>query len=106
MTSRPFALTVLMLSTLAGCADLDRGPAAVEPEAGASDDGGTPDDGGASETGALSFATDIRPLVQTCVRCHSPGQQAGDTQLILGGTPAADDAAVRRFVDTSAPSGS
>jgi hypothetical protein len=97
MTSR---LRVLLVLLPLGCADLERGPAAVEPEAGVAADAGTTD--GA----ALSFEASVRPLLQACARCHAPGQQADDTQLILGGTAAADYAAVSRFVDTSAPSGS
>jgi hypothetical protein len=100
MTSRvAFALAVAALS-LAACADFERGPAAVVPDAAASDDGGNAD--GA----ALSFATDVSPLLSRCARCHVAGQEAGDTKLLFTGNAAADYATVTMFVDTSAPSSS
>jgi hypothetical protein len=86
---------------LAGCADLERGPAAVPPDAAATEDAATPADGE-----ALSFATHVRPVLEACVRCHAAGQEAGDTQLVFAGDAAADLASVVRFVDTSAPAGS
>jgi hypothetical protein len=98
MSSRRLLLTALLL---AGCADLERGPAAVEPDAGENADAAATTDGP-----ALSFATDVRPLLESCVRCHTAGQEAGDTQLLFTANAAADLAAVMRFVDTAAPAGS
>jgi len=100
-------LIVLACALAAGaCADFSRG----EPSP-AKDSGGTPSEGGAEAGGdggaALSFATDVYPLlVPTCQMCHAPGQMAGDTQLLFTGTAATDYATVLMFVDTSAPAGS
>jgi hypothetical protein len=91
---------------LGGCADFSRGPAAPAPDAAADAAGGevaAAGDGGAP----LSFAAAVYPLlVPTCQRCHAPGQQAGDTQLLFAGDPAADYATVLTFVDTAAPASS
>jgi hypothetical protein len=102
MTSR--ALLVIVVA-LAGCADWERGPAPVVPEAGAAPDAGAGETG-AEAGGSLSYAADVAPLMQRCASCHATGQEAGRTQLILTGNPAADYATVTKFVDTSAPSGS
>lgn len=86
---------------LAACADFSRGEPSPKPDADVPTEGGT--DGG----GALSFATDVYPLlVPTCQMCHAPGQMAGDTQLLFTGTAATDYPTVLNFVDTSAPAGS
>jgi hypothetical protein len=101
MTSRSlFAIVAVVLST-AGCADLERGPAAVAPEGGATEDAGPPADGA-----ALSFAANVSPLLAPCTRCHVTGQEAGDTKLIFTGSTTADYATVVMFVDTSAPASS
>jgi hypothetical protein len=88
---------------LASCADFSRGG----PSASRADAGGPAADAVAGDGAALSFATDVEPLlVPTCQMCHAPGKQAGDTQLLLTGTAATDYATVMMFVDTSAPAGS
>jgi hypothetical protein len=91
----------------AACADFSRGEPSPKVDAGA----GTPPEGGAETGGdggaALSFATDVYPLlVPTCQMCHAPGQMAGDTQLLFTGNAATDAPTVLMFVDTSAPAGS
>src|SRR5262245_13956810 len=94
----------LLLLVLAGCADLERGPAPVEPDAAASDAAAGD---GATDGAALSFATSVQPILQQgCSRCHVAGGEAAETQFILSGDAAADYAAASRFVDTAAPSGS
>jgi hypothetical protein len=97
MTSR-LAFAIALLS-LAACADLERGPSAVVPDAAANDDA-------SADGAALSFATDVSPLLTRCARCHVAGQEAGDTKLLFTGNTAADYATVTQFVDTSAPSSS
>jgi hypothetical protein len=91
---------------LVSCADFSRGePSAAATDAGAQPDGGG--DGATSDGGAVSFATDVYPLlVPTCQSCHATGQQAGDTQLLFTGDAAADYPTVIMFADTSAPAGS
>jgi hypothetical protein len=90
---------------LAACADFSRG----EPSRPATDAGGHADgaDAASSDGGALSFATDVYPLlVPTCQDCHATGGQAGDTQLLFTGAAPGDYPTVIMFVDTSAPAGS
>ena len=66
---------------LASCADFSRGEPSPAPDAGARPDGG---DAAAPDGAALSFATDVYPLlVPTCQSCHATGEQAGDTQLLF-----------------------
>jgi hypothetical protein len=104
MTSRPalvLALSSLAALALVACADLERGPAAVTPDASASDAGGAEGGGG-----ALSFAANVYPLLAPCKRCHVPDQEAGDTRLIFSGDATADYNTVLMFVDTSAPTSS
>jgi hypothetical protein len=101
MSSR--ALLALVVA-LAGCADWERGPAAVVPEAGATSDGGASETAG--DGAAVSFETDVLPLLAPCKRCHVAGQEAGDTQLLFTGSAAADYTTVSKFVDTSAPASS
>jgi hypothetical protein len=96
-----WALAPLLVATLLGCADFSRGPSS-QGEAGVTVDGGGTGDGQA----ALSFATDIYPLLSVCMTCHVPGGAASDTSLILSGKAATDYATVLQFVDTSAPAGS
>jgi hypothetical protein len=104
MTSRALvAASILALAALAGCADFERGPAAVVPDAAVSNDAASAGDGGG---GMLSFAKDVSPLLMPCTRCHVSGQEAGDTKLIFTGSTSADYATVVMFVDTSAPSSS
>jgi hypothetical protein len=94
----------VVFGALAGCADLERGPAPAVPDAGAGTDA---DDAPPSDGASVSFAATVLPLLQDgCARCHAAGQEAGDTQLVFTGGAGADYTAVSRFVDTSAPSGS
>jgi hypothetical protein len=102
MTSRSLTgVACAVILTVAGCADLERGPGASAPDAAAGDDAAASPDGG-----TLSFASSVRPLLETCVRCHAAGQQAGDTTLLFTGIAAADYAAVVAFVDTTTPAAS
>jgi len=90
---------------IGACADFSRGEPSPRMDASVPAEGGTEagGDGGA----ALSFATDVYPLlVPTCQMCHAPGQMAGDTQLLFTGNAANDYPTVLMFVDTSAPAGS
>src|SRR3954468_5608117 len=102
MTSRPLLIAVAV--ALAGCADWERGPAPVVPEAGATSDAGAGET--ALDGEALSFQGDVLPLLERCKRCHVAGQEAGDTQLVFTGSAGADYAAVSKFVDTSSPASS
>jgi len=90
----------------AACADFSRGAPSPVADAGAPT--ATGGDAAAGEGGAtLSFAKDVFPLlVPTCMMCHAPGQEAGDTQLLFTGTASADYPTVLMFVDTTAPAGS
>ncbi len=77
------------------------------PDAGARPDGGDADATTADGAAPLSFATAVYPLlVPACEGCHSAGNEAGDTQLLFVGAPAADHATVVMFVNTSAPASS
>lgn len=95
--NRSWALTALLLAAL-GCADFSRGPTV--------DSGGTTDAGATGDGGALSFATDIYPLLTICKNCHVPGGQASDTSLIFTGNSGTDYKTVLQFVDTAAPASS
>jgi hypothetical protein len=86
---------------LSACADLERGPAAATPDAAIEDDAGAAGDGP-----AISFATNVRPLLEACTRCHVAGGEAADTQLLFTGNATADLAAVVAFVDTATPTSS
>ena len=89
---------------LASCADFSRGEPSPAPDAGARPDGG---DAAASDGAALSFASDVYPLlVPACQSCHATGEEAGDTNLLFTGTAPDDYPTVVTFVDTSAPAGS
>jgi hypothetical protein len=91
---------------LAACADFSRGEPSPVPDAGARPDGGG-DAAAADGTAPLSFAAAVYPLLASaCQGCHSAGNEAGDTQLVLVGSAAADHATVIMFVDTSAPASS
>jgi len=70
------------------------------------DAGETSDAVGASDGGALTFATNIYPLLTICMNCHVPGGAASDTALIFSGHAAADYTTVLQFVDTAAPASS
>jgi hypothetical protein len=108
MTSRAFVTLagawVLAGLALGACADFERGPAATTPDAAAGD--AAAGDAAASDGAALSFATNVLPLLQPCTRCHVAGQEAGDTHLLFTGSAPADYSAVVTFVDTSTPTAS
>jgi hypothetical protein len=54
--------------------------------------------------GAPTFAATVHPILKnTCALCHRSGGPAAMTRLLLSGDPAADEAAVRRFLDPQAP---
>jgi hypothetical protein len=95
---RRWVLAPLLLAAV-GCADFSRGGPSP-------DTGGTADAGAAGDGGALSFATDVYPLLSPCKNCHVPGGAASATSLIFSGTAAADYTTVVGFVDTSAPASS
>jgi hypothetical protein len=91
----------LALALLAGCADLARGPAPSPAPDGAGE--ASTSDGG-SDGAALSFAADVHALlVAGCQHCHSTGQEAGDSSLLLTGGAADDFTVTSRFVDVSSP---
>jgi hypothetical protein len=99
-----WALAPLLIASLLGCADFSRGPTSQKDAAST---GGTADGGGTGDgQAALSFATDVYPLLSVCMSCHVPGGAASDTSLLLSGNAAADYPTVLQFVDTSAPAGS
>jgi hypothetical protein len=105
MTSRSLAGVCGLVLAFAGCADFERGPAAPAPDASVGQDGDA--DAAAPGDGAVvSFAANVRPLLEPCVRCHAAGQQAGDTSLLFTGIAAADYAAVVSFTDTTTPTAS
>jgi hypothetical protein len=97
-------LTVAMLAVAAGgfvgCADLSRGDPspATTPDAGDAATG--------SDAAALSYATDVLPLLAPCMTCHVAGGQAGDTSLLFTADASASYAAVVRLVDTTSPAAS
>jgi|SRR5450432_1063053 len=107
---RPVVGAFVLALSLAACADFSRGA----PSAPAGDGGGqggsgdaAGSDGPASDGASVSFATVVYPLlVPTCQRCHSAGNEAGDTQLLFTGAPTADYPTVVMFVDTSSPASS
>src|SRR5580765_5344202 len=92
----------LLAALGAGCADFSRGPALAVADGGAGEGGAASPDGA-----ALSFAADVEGiLVGGCQRCHSPGGEASDTNLLLTGDPTADLATVSAFVDVNTPASS
>lgn len=96
-------VALVVLVAHAGCADFERGPS-TKSDAGAVDGAG---EGGSNDGGALSFASSIEPLlVSACERCHSSGQQAADTQLLVTGAAQTDYPAVEKLINVSAPSSS
>lgn len=96
---RRWALAPFLVAATLGCADFSRGRPSM-------DAGETAEAGGTSDGGAVSFATDIYPLLTTCMSCHVPGGAAADTSLIFSGNAAADYTNVQQFVSTSAPASS
>jgi hypothetical protein len=90
---------VLVFGAALGCADFSRGGPAI-------DTGGGMDAAAQGDGGALSFATDVYPLLSPCQNCHVPGGAASSTSLIFTGTAAADYTTVLNFVNTSAPASS
>jgi hypothetical protein len=104
MSSRARWLLVL---TMVGCADLERGhPLTVDA---AAETGGPATEGGAGDSAVAtaSFARDVHPLlVDLCGRCHSASGQASNTALVLGNDPGRDLAPVRRLVNGDNPTGS
>jgi hypothetical protein len=93
-SERPLVLAAvaLALALPLACADLERGPRPVAPEAGAADGRG---DG----AGGSSFAT-VRPLLaRDCAGCHAAGREAGTSGFVLGDDPAADHRSTRAFVE-------
>jgi hypothetical protein len=96
-TLRQFVVAAAMSALATGCADLERGPAAC-PRPG--------HDAGASDGVVVSYASEVAPVLATCRRCHVPGQEAGDSALLLAGDAEKDYAALLPFVDTAAPAAS
>ncbi|MBN8228609.1 hypothetical protein JYK02_13940 [Corallococcus macrosporus] len=99
----PSLAAVLMaaVALLVGCADFERGPVSA--------DAGVPpvDGGGGDGGGAVSFATDVHPLLTTgCQSCHRSGGAAGSTSFLLTGEAEADYAASSSLTDSSNPSAS
>ena|SRR5579863_2853585 len=95
-----FVLAPLLVAAALGCADFSRGRPTMD--AGETSDAvATTGDGG-----ALSFASDIYPLLTICRNCHVPGGAASDTSLIFTGTASADYPTVLPFVNTAAPASS
>jgi hypothetical protein len=91
------------LLAVTGCADFSRGGPSPKATGGS---GGSADGGARDGQGALSFATDVYPLLAVCANCHVPGGAASTTSLIFTGNAAADYATVTKLVDTSAPASS
>ena len=94
------ALLAAVVVFSAGCADLSRG----DPSPAVVSDAGDASDGGDAQ--ALSFATDVFPLLAPCATCHVAGGQAGGTSLLLTADPATSYPAVVRLVDTTSPGSS
>jgi len=85
-----------------GCADLERGPRPLEPDAGPD---AAPSEAGVGDAGS-AFAA-IYPLLDSgCKHCHMTGGMAGDTRFLLTGDATADYAVVRALVDPANPAGS
>jgi hypothetical protein len=95
--NRRWALVPLLAAAL-GCADFSRGPSL--------DAGETAEAGPTGDGAALSFATDIYPLLATCMTCHVPGGQASSSALIFTSNASTDYKTVMQFVDTAAPTSS
>jgi hypothetical protein len=86
---------VALLVLASACADIERGPAPEVPDAGP--------DAMAGDGGGVSFAS-VRPLLEDgCKRCHSSGQMAGNTGLLLSGDASSEYNVVRSFVNVMNP---
>jgi hypothetical protein len=96
---RRWALAPILLGAMLGCAGFSRGGPGFD--AGEATDVAARGDGG-----ALSFATDVYPLLSPCMNCHVPGGAASSTSLIFTGSAATDYTTVLEFVNTSAPASS
>jgi len=95
---------VLVLGLLAGCADVERGPRPLEPDAGP--DAAAPEAGSVTEAGGVAFAS-VWPLIDGgCKRCHMPGGMAASSTFLLTGQAGTDYPLVKALVDTAAPGGS
>lgn len=96
------AVLTAMFALALGCADFERGPVAADAGEPPIDGGGEGDAGG-----AVSFASDVHPLLTTgCQSCHRSGGAAGNTSFLLTGDADADYAAALSLTDTSNPSAS
>jgi hypothetical protein len=92
-------LAPILFGAALGCADFSRG--------GPGFDAGEPVDTAAKGDGAaLSFATDVYPLLSPCRSCHVPGGAASSTSLIFTGTAGSDYPTVLTFVNISAAASS
>ena len=97
------ALLTALFALALGCADFERGPISADAGPSPTDGGNAGDAGG----GAVSFASDVHPLLTTgCQSCHHGGGAAGSTSFLLTGDADADYAAVISLTDTSNPSAS
>jgi len=92
----------VVVLALVGCADLERGPRAPEPDAGPD---AAPVEAGASDAG-IAFASVFALIDGGCKRCHMPGGMAADSKFLLSGQAATDYPAVRALVDPAAAGGS
>ncbi|MES1207660.1 MAG: hypothetical protein ABUS79_17115 [Pseudomonadota bacterium] len=99
MNRKLWLLAPFLVASTHACADFSRG----EPSApaGASTDAGAP-----ADAGALSFATDVYPLLAICMNCHVPGGAASSSSLIFTGQSGTDYDAVMKFVQTASPASS
>ena len=100
LRSPHWALAPILFGAALGCADFSRG--------GPGFDAGEPttDASAKGDGGALSFTTDIYPLLSPCRNCHVPGGAASSTSLIFTGTASSDYTTVLNFVNTANPAGS
>jgi hypothetical protein len=90
---------LILLGLPLSCADFSRGEPG--PNGG---DAGLENGAGPNGQSALSFATDIHPLVlRDCLACHGNGGEAENSGLVFVQDPDADYATTLRFVDESEP---
>jgi hypothetical protein len=94
-----WGLASLAVAAAPGCADFSRGGPGF-------DAGETSDVAAKGDGAALSFATDVYPLLSPCMNCHVPGGAASSTSLIFTGTAGSDYTTVLQFVNTAAPASS
>jgi hypothetical protein len=99
LRSRRWALAPIVFGAALGCADFSRGGPAMET-------GETTDASAKGDGAALSFATDVYPLLSPCRNCHVPGGAASSTSLIFTGTASSDYPTVLAFVNTASPASS